>query len=93
MGGASTRSAASPSRGLVGWAFIDGDRHHGFTIRWARGEPYAYVLAGKRMHDHATEGPQVLAAIPVVAAGWSEHKQIRELGMRWVRAYTEPRRA
>lgn len=83
------RGIGSPCLGPIGWCFIDRHRHDGFTIRWARGEPFAYVLAGRRMSDFSTEGPQVLGRIPVILEGWTDQAQIRALGERWVRAHNQ----
>jgi len=45
---------ASPKTTPVGWVLIDRHRHDGFTIRWRRGDPIAYVLNGQRLGDHGT---------------------------------------
>jgi hypothetical protein len=53
---------------------------HGFTIRWRRGDPVAYVLAGKRLDDHGMT--DVLDTIPVPVTGWTNLTEIRTLGER-----------
>lgn len=62
----------------ISWIFLDG-----FTIRWWRGEPVAYVLDGKRVGDHAMTG--VLGKIPVAPTGCTDLAEIRLLGQRWLR--------
>lgn len=74
----------APKATLVGWVFLDCHRLEGFTIRWQRGAPVAYVLDGRRIGDHATVAG-VLATIPVTPAGWTDLTDLRLLGQRWLR--------
>lgn len=64
--------------------FLDRHRDDGFTIRWRRGEPVAYVLDGQRIGDHTTTAG-VLDTIPVTPTGWTDLAEIRMLGQRWIR--------
>lgn len=57
----------APSTAPTGWVFLHRYRADGFTIRWKRGDPVAYVLAGHRIGDHAMTG--VLGTIPVLPVG------------------------
>ena len=54
----------------------------GFTIRWRRGDPVAYVFQGQQLDNHATAG--VLDTIAVPSAGWTDLAQIRQVGQRWL---------
>jgi hypothetical protein len=67
----------------TGWVFLDRHRRDGFTIRWRRGDPVAYVLAGKQIGEHGMT--EVLATVPVLPAGWTDLTEVRQLGQRWVR--------
>lgn len=90
-----TRGGSAPKTLPVGWVFFDpriscdprlpsGYRYpEGFTIRWRRGEPVAYVLHGRRIGNHATVDG-VLAAIPATSTGWTDLTDIRSLGSRWL---------
>lgn len=78
------QGGATPKTAPVGWVFLDRHRADGFTIRWRRGDPVAYVLDGRRIGDHATVAG-VLATIPVAPAGWTDLIEIRLLGQRWLR--------
>ena len=76
------RGGATPTA-LTGWVFLD--RHHdGYTIRWRRGDPVAYVLVGKLVGDHGMD--EVLETIPVTSCGWTDLAEVRLLGQRWLRA-------
>jgi hypothetical protein len=75
---------ARPKALPVGWVFFDHHRTDGFTIRWRRGEPVAYVLDGQRLGDHAMTN--VLGTISVAPTGWTDLAEIRQLGQRWARA-------
>lgn len=77
------RGGATPSTPLTGWVFLDRHREDGFTIRWRRGDPVAYVLSGQRVGDHGMA--DVLGTIPVPSTGWTDVAEIRALGQRWVR--------
>ena len=79
----SGRGGAAPSTPLAGWVFLDRHRHDGYTIRWRRGDSVAYVLSGQRVGDHGMT--DVLGAIPVLPAGWTDLAEIRSLRRRWVR--------
>jgi hypothetical protein len=72
---------ATPKAAPVGWVFTDRHRHDGFTIRWRRGDPVAYILPGNRLGDHSTTN--VLGTIPVPPAGWTDLAHIRLLAQRW----------
>lgn len=61
----------------VGWVHLGG----GYTIRWRRGDPVAYVLDGERTGDHGMAG--VVDTIPVSPAGWTDLAEIRQVGQRW----------
>jgi len=63
--------------------FLERQHDDGFTIRWRRGEPVAYVLAGQRLGDHTTTDG-VLDTIPVTSKGWTDFTDIRMLGQRWM---------
>lgn len=69
-----------PQSPVVGWVFID--RHSGYTVRWKRGDPVAYVLSGNQVGNHSMSG--VLGTIRVLPAGWTDLAEIRSLGLRWV---------
>lgn len=62
----------------VGWVQL----RNGFTIRWRRGDPVAYVLGAQQMDDHGTAG--VLDTIPVSQSGWTDLAEIRLVGQRWL---------
>jgi hypothetical protein len=78
-----SRGRTTPSTPLIGWVFFDCHREDGFTIRWRRGDPVAYVLSGQRVDDQAVT--DVLGTIPVLPAGWTDLAEIRSLRRRWVR--------
>jgi len=65
----------------VGWVHVGG----GYTVRWRRGDPVAYVLGGERTGDHGMAG--VLDTIPVSPAGWVDLAEIRQVGQRWRRQH------
>ncbi len=77
------KGGATPKIALVGWAHLDRHRHDGYTIRWRRGDPVAYVLGGKRIGDHGMT--EVVDTIPVSPTGWTDLAEIRLLGQRWLR--------
>jgi hypothetical protein len=79
----SSRGGATPKALPVGWVFFGRHRNEGFTIRWRRGDPLAYVLNGQRVGDHGMT--EVLGTIPVLPAGWTDLAEIRALGQRWIR--------
>jgi hypothetical protein len=72
----------TPSTALTVWAFFGRGDAPGFTIRWKRGDPVAYVLSGRR-DDHGMHG--VLDTIPVLPAGWTDLAEVRQLGWKWIR--------
>ncbi len=76
---------------LVGWVHLRGGAQvpEGYTIRWRRGEPVAYVLAGKQLSSHALTG--VVATIQVPPHGWIDWAHIRAHGQRWLAAHAERR--
>jgi hypothetical protein len=74
-GGAAQKTAP------VGWVHV-GD---GYTVRWRRGDPVAYVLDGERTGDHGMAG--VLDTISVSPAGWTDLAEIRQVGQRWRRQH------
>lgn len=78
-----TRGGAAPKAAPVGWVFLGRSRQDGFTVRWRRGDPVAYVLGGKRIGDHGMG--EVLDTIPVVPTGWTDLADVRQLGRRWGR--------
>ena len=73
---------AVPKTRPIAWAYLRRDRHPGYTIRWRRGDPVAYVLIGKRIGDHGMT--EVLDTIAVLPAGWTDLAEIRSLGERWL---------
>lgn len=74
----------TPSTAPTAWAFFPGrGLSTGFTIRWKRGDPVAYVLHG-RCEDHGIN--DVLDTIPVLPAGWTDLAEVRQLGQKWIRA-------
>ncbi|MGH3885176.1 MAG: hypothetical protein ACRDSZ_01175 [Pseudonocardiaceae bacterium] len=81
---AAKRRGSAPESPVVGWVYLDRHRAEVFTVRWKRGDSVAYVLSGKRLGDHSMT--DVMATIPVLPTGWTDLAQIRDLGMRWVRA-------
>ena len=85
--GASTHAA------VVGWVHLRGDAQipEGYTIRWRRGEPVAYVLAGKQLSSHAVT--DVVATIKVPPHGWVDWAHIRAHGQRWLAAHPTERRS
>lgn len=68
----------------IGWVFLDSSCHEGYTIRWRRGDPVAYVLGGNQVGNHAMTG--VSDTIPVLPAGWTDLAEIRSIGQRWMQA-------
>ena len=78
-----SQGGATPKIALVGWIHLDRHRHDGYTIRWQRGDPVAYLLAGKRIGDYGMT--EVLDTIPVSPTGWTDLAEIRLLGQRWLR--------
>jgi hypothetical protein len=74
----------TPSTAPTGWAFLGRGRAPGFTIRWKRGDPVAYVLSGQRVGDHGIS--EVLDTIPVLPVGWTDLAEVRQLGQKWMRA-------
>lgn len=63
---------------LTGWVFLEA----GFTVRWRRGDPVAYVFRGDQLDNHGKAG--VLDTIAVSPAGWTDLREIRQVGQRWV---------
>ncbi|MDQ3151516.1 MAG: hypothetical protein M3R63_07305 [Actinomycetota bacterium] len=57
--------------------------HNGYTIRWRRGDPVAYVLAGQQLFSHQTM--DVLDIITVSHSGWTDFAEVRLTGQRWQR--------
>lgn len=56
----------------------------GYTIRWRRGDPVAYVFADRQ----AADGDPTLGAIdtiPVSKTGWTDAVEVRAVGTRWLR--------
>lgn len=78
-----TRSGTTTPRPPIGWVFLDRHRNDGYTIRWQRGDPVAYVLAGNQMFSHQTA--DVLHTITVSPTGWTDLAEIRRLGQAWMR--------
>lgn len=78
-----SRGGAAPKTAPVGWVFLNRPHEDGFTVRWRRGEPVAYVLEGKRIGDHTTVAA-VLDTIPVSPSGWADLGEIRLTGKRWL---------
>lgn len=76
-----SKGGAAPQSPLVGWVFIDRHRYDGYTVRWKRGDPVAYVLSGKQIGNHTMSN--ILATIRVLPAGWTDLAEIRSLGQRW----------
>lgn len=74
----------TPSTTPTGWVFLDRRRAGGFTIRWKRDDPVAYVLSGQRVGNHGMN--EVLDALPVLPVGWTDLAEVRQLGERWMRA-------
>lgn len=83
-----SRGGATPKKAPVGWVFLE---RHGFTIRWRRGDPVAYVLEGKQVGEHRMT--EVLDTIPVSPAGWTDLAEIRLLAQRWLRTALRPARS
>ena len=79
-----SQGGTTPKAAPIGWVFFDRHRRDGFTVRWRRGDPVAYVLEGKRIGDCAT-GVGVLDTIPVTPSGWTDLAEVRLLGQRWLR--------
>ena len=79
-----SQGGATPKIAPVGWVFLDRHRADGFTIRWRRGEPVAYVLEGKWLGDHSATA--TLGTIPVTPTGWTDLAEVRLVGERWLRA-------
>ncbi len=72
-----TGTGATPRFALTGWVFLDA----GYTIRWQRGDPVAFVFRGQQMDNHGKAG--VLTTIAVPAMGWTDLAEIRHVGQRW----------
>lgn len=68
----------------MGWVYLRGGVSNpaGYTIRWRRGDPVAYVLAGKQLSSHAITG--VVATVEVPPHGWVDVAHIRAHGQRWL---------
>jgi hypothetical protein len=79
-----SHGGCTPRTAPTGWAFLDRRRAAGFTIRWTRGDPVAYVLNGQRVGDHGMS--EVLDTIPVLPVGWTDLTEVRQLGQKWMRA-------
>ena len=62
-----SQGGATPKTALVGWVFLDHHRADGFTIRWRRGEPVAYVLEGKPV---AVKSNETVDLTGLAVAGW-----------------------
>lgn len=71
----------------MGWVFLEA----GYTIRWRRGEPVAFVLSGQQTENHGTAG--AVDTIPVPPSGWTDLAEIRQLGERWLRRWRTQRGA
>jgi len=78
-----SRGGAAPKTVPVGWVFLYRAHEECVTIRWRRGEPFAYVLAGNRLGDHTSTG--TVGKIPVASAGWTDLAEIKLVGQRWLR--------
>ena len=78
-----SKGGTTPTAGVVGWVFLDRQRHDGYTIRWRRGDPVAYVLAGRHIGNHGMS--EVVDTIPVLPGGWTDTADIRQLGHKWLR--------
>lgn len=78
------QGGATPKTLPTGWVFFNRQRSEGFTIRWQRGDPEAYVLKGNTVGSWTMEG--LIGRIPVSAKGWVDLAQIRVIGQQWVRA-------
>jgi hypothetical protein len=72
---------ATPKTSPVGWVYLC-HRHHGYTIRWRRGDSVAYVLTGKRLGNHGMT--EVIDTIAISPTGWTDLAEIRLLGERWL---------
>lgn len=75
------RARAIPKAAPIGWVSLD----VGYTIRWRRGEPVAYVLDGRQMVNQGTA--DVLGTIPVPTSGWTDLAEVRLTGQRWLRKH------
>ncbi|MGH3931477.1 MAG: hypothetical protein ACRDTF_16080 [Pseudonocardiaceae bacterium] len=77
----------------IAWLYLRGGAHapEGYTIRWRRGDPVAYVLVGKQLSSHAVT--DVIATIEVPLSGWVDVAHVRAHGQRWLAAHQERRRA
>ena len=84
--GASTHAAP------MGWVHLRGGAHNpeGYTIRWRRGDPVAYVLAGRQLSSHALN--DVVTTVEVPPRGWVDVAEIRSHGQRWLTTHLEKRR-
>ena len=69
--------------GVVGWVFLDRDRHDGYTIRWRRGDSIAHVLSGRQVGDHGMF--EVMGTLSVSSSGWTDLAEVRLAGQRWLR--------
>ncbi len=69
-----TGTGATPRFALTGWVFLDA----GYTIRWQRGDPVAFVFRGQQMDNQGKAG--VLTTIAVPPSGWTDLGEIRQVG-------------
>lgn len=73
-----TGGGSPPRFALAGWVYLES----GYTIRWRRGDPVAYVFRGQQMDNHGKAG--ALETIAVPPAGWTDLAEIRHVGLRWL---------
>jgi hypothetical protein len=79
-----TGTGATPRFALTGWVYLDA----GYTIRWQRGDPVAFVFRGQQMDNHGKAG--VLTTIAVPPSGWTDLGEIRQVGQRWLQQRRRP---
>jgi hypothetical protein len=79
----SSRGGAAPKTAPVRWVFLNRHHHHGYTIRWRRGDAVAYVLSGQQVGSHGMA--DLLETIPVSPSGWTDLAEIRLAGQQWLR--------
>jgi len=73
------RGGANYTPKPITWVFLDA----GYTVRWRRGDPVAYVFEGEQMHHHSDAG--AVDTIPVPSVGWTDMAEVRHVGRRWLR--------
>ena len=56
----------------------------GYTIRWRRGDPVAYVFADREAGD-GDRVVGVIDTIPVSKTGWTDAAEVRTVATRWLR--------